>query len=85
MEADGGWFAGTATAAVCPGDVSIRLDDQPAAIVRLWTSFQFSVHVPVFVGVAASAGEHRVTLEVHERAAGEGRAERVCSLWRGTG
>jgi hypothetical protein len=54
------------SAAACPGDVSIRLDNRPAALARLWTSFQFSVHVPVPVGVAASAGEHRVTLEVCE-------------------
>lgn len=58
------------SAAVCPGDVSIRLDNQRAALARLWTSFQFSVHVPVPVGVAASAGEHRVVLQVRERRRG---------------
>jgi hypothetical protein len=55
-------------AQVCPGDLSVQLDGGPPRVLRTRRGEQhkYSVHAPMKVGLARTAGTHHLLLTVRD-------------------
>ena len=55
-------------AQVCPGDLKVQLDGGPPRVLRTRRGEQhkYSVHAPMKVGVARTAGTHHLLMTVRD-------------------